>query len=37
LEAAIKNLSSTSSEILLLKGLKRIDLEKYYEVPNPKL
>ena len=37
LEAAIKNLSSTSSETLLLKGLKRIDLEKYYEVPNPKL
>ena len=36
LEAAIKNLSSTSSKILLLKGLKRIDLEKYYEVPNPK-
>ena len=37
LDAAIKNLSSTSSEILLLKGLKRIELEKYYEVPNPKL
>ncbi len=36
LEVAIKNLSSASSEILLLKGLKRIDLEKYYEVPNPK-
>ena len=36
LGVAIKDLSLKSSKMLLLKGLKKIPLEEYYEVQNPR-